>query len=65
MLLCLSGWLPMCRGAGLRGVGAMGWSRPLQGTGLQLVRPLLAFSRPETLQACQLTQTEVRTGRAP
>jgi hypothetical protein len=36
----------------------MGWSRPLE-EGLQLVRPLLGFSRPETLDACDQTGTQV------
>jgi tRNA(Ile)-lysidine synthase TilS/MesJ len=40
-------------------MGAMDWSRPLQ-PGLQLVRPLLDFSRVDTLAACELTGMEVR-----
>lgn len=45
----------------MRGLGAMSGSRQLQ-QGLVLVRPLLGFSRSETLQACLLTQTQVRRG---
>ena len=45
----------LIRGTGLDGIGTLPWKRPLdsQSPPLSLVRPLLAFSRAETLQVCQ------------
>jgi tRNA(Ile)-lysidine synthase len=42
----------LIRGAGADGLQALTWQRPLA-PGLQLVRPLLEVSRPDTFQFCQ------------
>jgi tRNA(Ile)-lysidine synthase len=42
----------LTRGAGTAGLSALTWQRPLT-TDIQLVRPLLNVSRPETLDFCQ------------
>ncbi|AFY60515.1 tRNA lysidine(34) synthetase TilS [Synechococcus sp. PCC 6312] len=47
--------LHLFRGTGLGGLGGMAWSRSLGGAypDIQLVRPLLDLTRPETAQFCQ------------
>ena len=42
----------LCRGSGSRGLGSLRPQRPLA-PGLQLTRPLLHFTRQDTLQCCQ------------
>jgi tRNA(Ile)-lysidine synthase len=42
----------LIRGAGADGLQALGWKRPLT-LNLQLIRPLLNFTRAETLEFCQ------------
>jgi tRNA(Ile)-lysidine synthase len=47
----------LARGSGLDGLAALGWRRPLgepglQAAGLQLVRPLLDFTREDTAAIC-------------
>ncbi|GAX77931.1 hypothetical protein CEUSTIGMA_g5373.t1 [Chlamydomonas eustigma] len=42
----------LIRGAGADGMQALAWSRPLEGAGVNLVRPLLTVSREQTLELC-------------
>ena len=51
----------LLRGTGLEGIGALPWQRSLDALTpkVTLVRPLLAFSRPETAQFCQQQQLPV------
>jgi len=44
--------LNLIRGAGIEGLGTLPWQRPLTDT-LQLIRPLLTITRPETGEFCQ------------
>lgn len=48
----------LIRGTGLEGIGTLPWQRPLDGLlpPVQLVRPLLAFSRKDTGDFCQTQQ---------
>ena len=48
----------LCRGSGSRGLGSLRPQRPLA-PGLQLVRPLLHFTRQDTLQCCQALKLPV------
>ena len=48
----------LCRGSGSRGLGSLRPQRPLA-SGLQLTRPLLPFTRQDTLQFCQALKLPV------
>ena len=48
----------LCRGSGSRGLGSLRPHRQLA-PGLQLTRPLLHFSRQDTLQCCQALQLPI------
>ncbi len=48
----------LVRGSGTDGLQALSWQRPLN-KNIQLVRPLLNISRPETLQFCQQFQLPI------
>ncbi|PSO81530.1 MAG: tRNA lysidine(34) synthetase TilS [Cyanobacteria bacterium QS_4_48_99] len=48
----------LIRGAGTEGLQALTWQRPLT-SNIQLVRPLLNFSRAETYQFCQQFQLPI------
>jgi tRNA(Ile)-lysidine synthase len=53
----------LARGAGVQGLASLPWERPL-GENLSLIRPLLNFSRAETLAFCQARELAIWHDRA-